>query len=331
MSGGALNVDEARTTGEGQDAPTLVAYYEGSSVRPAAWVKAVRAARLDRFAEDDREAATRLLCDGEHDARRTLWLAQTSRLPAVVSGWLGRAVPELLKARLVDVTTPDPDVSAATWLGRAAAALSPALRDKRKWPRNQAEALLKLALWHAQHSREMSPGDGLAALSRALVTGGERELQLAQRLRGGRLGEIRDLALGYAVAASEIEASAARHRDALRLKAATEEKLAAAEATVRNLRGEIEAQRMQALETAKAQRAEKEQLEARALSLAHELEALKDRLRGRIADPMLPEVADAIDALLMTPPYLEAARERLERLKELLEGEKAWLSSGASG
>src|SRR4051794_29049838 len=77
--------------------PTLTAYFGKDVVQPAPFLKAVRAAKIHQFVDDDIKAASSLALETDPIGSRLLALAAMPALPKAVERWIWPEIQAFLR------------------------------------------------------------------------------------------------------------------------------------------------------------------------------------------------------------------------------------------
>jgi hypothetical protein len=314
--------------------PTLEAYYRIGGPKSALWLKAVQAAKLKSFGEDDVEAARQGLAVHDPQLRRTVALSQARSTSTAVQKWVSDATRTSLAAHLGTVRI-DPYAPAAEQLARIADVLSPRLRSKNKAERSRAENLLRLAVRQLSSQRQLDPGEALRVLFKPLRDRSRHDTrlagkELAQRILTAGLNPLSDLSLAYSVAVDRIAAAHAERRNA-------HDRAERLEAELLRVRREIDglnaglAEAKQAASEADAENVRlRQSMHDQRQVGAHGKAAIIARFRSLLAARIDPLLSDSADALEIDPPIVEVAKDRIESARAITKGEIEWLD-GSSG
>jgi hypothetical protein len=344
-SQGAANADIAATrlptkkqSGPPKDvplpAPTLAAYYGKRAPQPKDWFKAIKAAKVNVFSEEDIEAARAGLAESDFELRRTLKLAIEPSPPGLVRFWVNDVTQRALKHQLPDLLF-DPMAPAGEQIGRIADGLRVGLASANKRDRAKGETLLQLAmqLILKRHS-DFDPGTLLGVLFQPLRLAGNADMRLAtselrKRLLQANVRQLREFSLVHASAQDRIAQAEQARRD-------QHERAEDALAKLRMTRDQVE--------TLKSQLAES-QTQAEALSAevarlktaihdtqqigAHGTAAVTAKMRSLLAHRLPPLLEDAADALSGERQYADVALERIASVRNIIKGEVAWLDESS--
>ena len=342
---GAPNPDTATTTlrpqkqgGPPKDLapppPTLAAYYGKLAPRLKDWIKAIKAAKLPTFAEEDIEATRSSLADLDFDLRKTLVLANEPNPPAPVRLWVNTVTQCTLKDRLPHLLF-DPMAPAAEQVGGIAEGLRAGFASANKRDRAKDETLLQLALQLIlkRHS-DFDPGMLLGALFQPLRPAGHADTRLAtaelrKRLFQANVRQLRDLSLVHASAQDRIAQAEQARRDA-------HERAEDAMANLGMTRAQVETLKLQLAES--KTRAETMSAEVARLKTAihdtqqigaNDTAAISTKMRTLLANRLPPLLEDAADALSREPYYVKVAQERITSVRSIIKGEVAWLDESS--
>lgn len=310
--------------------PTLAAYYGKPTPRLADWIKAIKTAKLQAFAEDDLENARAELPDLDFDLRKTLALASVQNPPAPVRRWVNEVTQRALKEQLPHFLF-DPAGPAAEQIGRIAEGLGgPNKRDR---ARNEALLQLALQLVLKLHS-DFDAGAILTVLFQPLRATGNKDTRLApgelrKRLLEAGVRQLRDLSLVQASAQDRIAQAERARREAHERAEDALVKLQMERDLVKSLRTELaESQRQaQALSTEVTKL--KTAVEDTKQIGAHGTTKLFAKVRTLLANRLPPLLEDAADALSKEPFYVDIAQERITSVRTIIKGEVAWLDESS--
>jgi hypothetical protein len=292
--------------------PTLVTYFGVKPVAPAAFVKAVRDARIARFADADVQESATLMAAHDADCRRLLALASQLSRPEAVERWLWPVV----QRRLKDLVPGEFDLfeSNASFVLRSLhRQLSGLLDSKEAEKRKKAEVAFLLGLkWLLAH-RGLNVTDAIDEIRLALSIEGEPTRKAARRmLVQGKLSDLRNAAaIATLMGESGREARRALEAETVRLIDMRSE-LNAAQAENNALKAVIEG--MAKERDAFAVRAEQAELMLKDSKQhwGHDMANTKTQqavfLKGRLS----PLLNDAMDALEISPPEAEIALSRVK-------------------
>ncbi len=314
--------------------PTLAAYYGKPPPQLKDWIKAIKAAKLTIFAEEDIEATRSCLADWDFDLRRTLVLANEPNPPAPVRLWVNTVTQRTLKDRLPHLLL-DPMTPAAEQIGRIAEGLRTSFASASKQDRAKDETLLQLALQLIlkRHS-DFDPGMLLGVLFQPLRPAGNADTRLAtaelrKRLLHANVRQLRDLSLVHVSAQDRITQAEQTRRDA-------HERAEDALAKLGMTRQQVETLKLQLAESqtrAEALSAEVARLNAAVHDTqqigAHGTAAISAKIRTLLANRLPPLLEDAADALSREPYYVDVAQERITSVRNIIKGEVAWLDESS--
>jgi hypothetical protein len=144
--------------------PSLSAYYADRKLKPAAFLKAVRAANIKTFQSDDVASAQATLAETDPDLSRTLALGVVKRPPDVIERWvieIARSAVRILDPALVL----EENASAEAIFERIIQAQSNRLQSKSRPSRFRAQNLIRLSLLWLIRGRSLDPLQALHELS----------------------------------------------------------------------------------------------------------------------------------------------------------------------
>ena len=314
--------------------PTLAAYYGKPAPPLKDWIKAVKAAKLSTFAEEDIEATRSSLAELDFDLRKTLILANEPNPPAPVRLWVNTVTQRTLKARLSHVLF-DAMAPAAEQIGRIAEGLRAGFGSANKQDRAKDETLLQLALQLIlkRHS-DFDPGMLLGVLFQPLRPAGNANTRLAttelrKRVLQANVRQLRDLSLVHASAQDRIAQIEQARRDA-------HERAEDALAKLGMTREQVETLKLQLAES--ETRAAALSAEVAILNTAihdtqqigaHGTAAISAKIRTLLANRLPQLLEDAADALSREPYYVDVAQERIASVRNIIKREVAWLDESS--
>ncbi len=344
-SPGAANADTATTNlrpkkqgGPPKDlpppAPTLPAYYGKPAPRLKDWIKAIKAAKLTAFADEDIEATRASLAGLDFDLRRTLLLANEPNPPAPVRHWVSTVTQRTIKERLPNLQF-DPLAPAAEQIGRIADGLRAGFASATKRDKARDETLLQLAMqFFLKRHSDFDPGTLLGVLFRPLRPAGNADTRLAtaelrKRLLQANVRQLRDLSLVHASAQDRIAQAEQARRDAHERAEDSLAKLQMERDLVKTLKSELDQSQTQV----RALSAEVSRLKTVIHDTqqigAHGTAAISAKMRTLLANRLPPLLEDAADALSREPYYVDVAQERIASVRNIIKGEVAWLDESS--
>ncbi len=314
--------------------PTLAAYYGKPTPRLADWIKAIKTAKLQAFAEADLENARAELPDSDFDLRKTLALANVQNPPAPVRRWVNEVTQRALKEQLPHFLF-DPAGPAGEQIGRIAEGLGAGLGGPNKRDRARNEALLQLALQLVLklHS-DFDAGAILAVLFQPLRATGNKDTRLApgelrKRLLEAGVRQLRDLSLVQASAQDRIAQAERARREAHERAEDAVVKLQMERELVKSLRTELAESQSQAQALSAEVTKLKTAVEDTKQIGAHGTTKLFAKVRTLLANRLPPLLEDAADALSKEPFYVDIAQERITSVRTIIKGEVAWLDESS--
>lgn len=328
--GAVTNNEQVREPDQAQKSvePTLLAYYGPKAPRVAAFVKAVRAAKLRKFPDENIAFARDHFTDFDPSLKRTVALARIGNSEPIVA-WVHEAARTVL-ARMLPEEMQDSGLGAPALLDAAARGLAADLRNKNKQLRTRAQNVFSLTMVFLHDRRGLTPWQALKGL-RVAVRGraaldaapSEKEAHDAVALATPSAWPL--LATVAAIVETSLEAAEEGRAEALRKQAELERKVSELSEKNAALADRLQAAKedIDRLRTAVAtsEEARENEKHRRALETAE----LKGRSRGFLETRVLPLVADALDALEVEPPAQDVAGERLRSARKFIEGEVSWL------
>jgi hypothetical protein len=340
MSGGDQAKDDLLPVTGGVEAaeqapiePSLRAYYAGKTAKAAAWVKAVRTAKLGAFQQADIDETVGTLTSLDPGLAKTRALADVPNPPVAIERWTGHAWRHLLSNRALGAAA-EPVSPAIDQLAAIAGSLAPSLRAKSKSEKAFAENLLHISLQQLLDKRELDAGEVLRSLNGVFHKDAEAEERalrrsVGKRLRKAKLGQLMDLTLAFAL--SDAQGASLR------------KELADARGQITSLKAQLAVANDQ-VATAEAQTADRdhrirelEQELDRVQKAVHDNQQLaahgqseiRGRLRAFLTGRLDQLLTDAFDAANDERPHLEVTRERIESAKAAIRGEINWLDTSS--
>lgn len=325
----AMGAVEAVEPGKLPIEPSLRAYYAGRTVKAAAWVNAVKTAKLGAFQQADIDETLDTLTSLDPSFAKTRALADVPNPPVAIERWTAHVWRHLLSSRL-PAAAAEPFSPAVEQLNAIAGALAPSLRAKNKSENALAENLLQMSLQQLLDKRELDAGEVLRNLNsvfRKDADAEERALRrgVGQRLRKAKLGQLKDLTLAFAL--SDAQGAGVR------------KELADTRGQITSLKAQLDLANDQ-VATAEAQTADRDhrirELEQELDRVqkaihdnqqlaAHGRSEIRGRLRAFLTGRLDQLLTDAFDAANDERPHLEVTRERIESAKAAIRGEINWL------
>jgi hypothetical protein len=291
--------------------PTLSAYFGPSAVAAAAFVKAVRTAKVRRFTDEDVAEASRLMPTNDPGGRRLCVLASQSKLPEAVERWVWTAAQARLKDLVPGDFTPL-DLDAGTTFRSLHQHLSPWLGSSDKANRGRAEVLLRLGLNWLLAQRSLDPWTVLDHLRATLFKDKASAMRAVRKLIARtKRSELKDAAavVGLAhemVQAARVEQNADRRRQAL-----FQSQLATANAEIIELRAKLGAALDERESLSRKLVETQRQFDESQQHWGHDMVEVKSEQSLLLRERLKPLLSDAIDALEIKPPAPEIALERV--------------------
>jgi len=294
--------------------PRLSAYYSDARVKPAAFVKAVRAEKIRSFDSEDVSGAAQRL--GETDPTLARTVALLGKEPEPVARWVVDATKVSLNLYLPDAVSGEHE-AAKSFFDRVVRMSAEGLAAKDKQRRARAQNLLRLVLSWLIGQRNLSPTDALLSVRKAKKKkDGETASSLnrdAARLLGrAKLNQLLNLSLIAALFESAIAQEAKERREVFSSLAGLQDRIASLETELQTTGAELkrtnEDRTRLTNELVAAQKKLRDEKELRALDRTRQA----GRFRGFLAERLSPPLSDARDALDFDPPVVDAARQRIE-------------------
>jgi hypothetical protein len=305
-------------------APRISAYYSDARVKPTAFVKSVRAAKIKSFhAEDIAQAAQRL---GETDPALTRTVALLGKRADAVARWLVDATKAALRLYLPDAAANEHE-AAKSLLDRVALMSVDDLAARDRQRRARAQNLLRLVVAWLIDQRNLSPTDALLSvrLANQKRRDGSATASLnrdAARLLGrSKLKQLLDLSLVAALYESAVVEEARKRQEVFSSLAKLRTRITFLETELEARRAELnganEDRRHLSNQLANAQRELRDERQLRVLDRTRQ----EGRFRGFLMERLSPPLSDARDALGFNPPHVDAARQRIQMAITAIGGE----------
>lgn len=303
--------------------PRLTFYYADSRVKPAAFIKAVRAAKLRSFGADDTGEALRCLAETDPTLARTV--ALLGKGPDPVARWVVEATKASLKFYLPD-TVSDEHEAAKSLFDRVVRACAGDLAAKDKQRRAKAQNLVRLALVWLIDQRNLSPIDALLSVRKAKkkrngATASSVSRDAIRLLARAKLNQLLNLSLIAALFESSIAQAAKERHEAFATQSGLRDRIDALETELQTANEELEkaAEDRARLsnELAVLKKELRDEKELRALERAKQA----GRFRNFLAERLSPPLCDARDALDVDPLHVDVARQRIEMAITAIGGE----------
>ena len=303
--------------------PRLSAYYSDARVKPAAFVKAVRAAKIRSFDAEDVSAAAQRL--GETDPTLARTVALLGKEPEPVARWVVEATKASLNLYLPDAVSGEHE-AAKSFFDRVVRMSAEDLAAKDKQRRARAQNLLRLVLSWLIGQRNLSPTDALLSVRKAKkkkdgATPSNLNRDAARLLGRAKLNQLLNLSLIAALFESNIAQAAKERQEVLSSLAGLQDRIASLETELQTTGAELkrtnEDRTRLSKELAAAQKELRDEKELRALDRTMQA----GRFGGFLAERLSPPLSDARDALDFDPPVVDAARQRIEMAITAINGE----------
>lgn len=292
--------------------PTLTAYFGKEPVNPSLFVKSLKAAKIERFTDDDRTAAAALAERNDPDGARLLALASQPGLPKAVERWVWPAASALLKNKVPRAFEPfEPDADAT--FRRVHRDLASGLASGEERLRQRSETLLLLTLRWLGTNRSL---DIVGALDTLRGTFPSSEAALRETVRkgltAGKLGDVkRAAALATLLGRGLNDAKAAVDMERQR-RAALEERLSEGQVRIAKVSAENDAlARERDVLAAECERLRR-QLDENRQHFSHDMVNVKAQQILLLTERIVPLLDNAVDALEIEPPAPEVALRRLK-------------------
>ena len=174
--------------------PSLATYFGTTPVPVRAFIKAIKAAKIRRFEEDDERASITLMQNNDPEGARLWALVSQSELPEAIDNWVWGAVQSKLKAEVPGEFDPLARDS-LTVLKTLHRQLSTSIHGREKIQKRKSENLLRIGLTWLAKRRALDPWEGFSELRVVFFSEGPAAARRAKRiLTQGKSLEIKSAA-----------------------------------------------------------------------------------------------------------------------------------------
>ena len=294
--------------------PRLFFYYSDSRVTAAAFVRAVKAAKISCFdGEDVYQTRSRL---GELDPTLVRTVGLLGKGPAPVARWVAEVTKQTLRQVLPGGVS-DGYEAANTLFDRVVRMSAEHLAAKDKQSRARAQNLMRLVLAWLIDERNLRPTDALLSARNVKPTKGKSTAATLNRDAARLLAratpkQFLDLSSIAALFVTTIAEEAKERREVFGRFADLTHRITSLEAelqsTVEDLDAVNEDRATLADALADAQKDLRNEKELRALDRTRQ----DGRFRRFLAERLNQPLSDAFDALQVDPPHVSTARQRIE-------------------
>ena len=301
----AGSAHESEGSGKNTASTSLAAYYAGE-IKPAAFVRAVRAEKIRSFGSEDICKAEDVLTETDPDLTRTI--ALLGKGPDAVARWVVEATKASLKSRFPDVNLGSHESAKRLFEGVLRMSFDD-LAARSRQRRTRAQNLLRLLLAWLISKGDIAPADGLVS-----IKGCVKKKDVGRLMRSASFAKLQDLSLIaelFEVERKSISSDRDRWRE---LATGREAKLETQSAKLRETIEERDRLSSQLLSVQEELRQEKE---LRSLDATQQ----RGKMRAFLSDKLSPSLSDARDALDFDPPLIEAAQQRLDLATKAIEDE----------
>ena len=302
---------------------SLSAYYSDARVKPAAFCKAVQAAKIRSFDAEDVSGAAQRLCETDPTLARTV--ALMGKGPDAVARWVVEATKASLNLYLPDAVS-DEHKAAKSLFDRVVRMSAEDLAAKDKQRRARAENLLRLVLSWLIGQRNLSPTDALLSVRKAKkkkdgATPSNLNRDAARLLGRAKMRQLLGLSLVAALFESNIAQATKERQEVFSSLAGLQDGIASLETELQTTGAELkrtnEDRTRLTNELAAAQKELRDEKELRALDRTKQAGRSRSFLAERVSLPL----SDARDALDFDPPHADAARQRIEMVMSAISRE----------
>ncbi len=303
--------------------PRLAAYYSDSKVKPAAFFKAVREAKIGSFAAEDIAETLQRLGQLDPTLDRTVALLNKGLDP--VARWVVDATKASLAFYLPGVKS-DEHEPANTLFDRVMQGAVEGLVAKDRRRRTRTQNLLRLVLVLFLGQRNLSPIDALLSIRKASATkGGSAASNLKREairlLARSKIGQLQDLSLVALLFDSFVMEATRERQEVFSSLAGLQDRIAALELKLKSAQSEIDKARedyaRQSSELAALQNDLHNERQLRTLERSKQAGRSRSFLAERLRQPL----SDARDALDFEPPHMDAVRQRIEMAISAIDSE----------
>ena len=295
-------------------AARLSAYYADIRLKPAVFLKAVRAEKIRAFDAQDVSDAVQHLDETDPTLARTV--ALLGKRPDAASRWVVEATKAALKLYLPEAVS-DAHETSKRLFDRVVRMSADELATKDKQRRTRAQNLLRLVLVWLIGERDLKPADALFSMRHAtkkkegpLTRSPNRDI--GRLLSCARFNQLLDLSLIAALFESVVAQEVRERQEALSNLDKWRDRAASLETelqtTNEKLQETIEELTCRSNELSSTQRKLWEEKELRALDATQQ----NGRWGAFLSERLRLLLSDAHDALDFDPPHIDATRQRIE-------------------
>ena len=294
--------------------PCLSAYYSNSRVKPAAFVRALKTAKISYFHREDVSATKKRLDEWDPTLARTIGLL--GKGPEPVARWVTEVTKESL-TRALPGDDSDWHEAAKPLFDRVVRMSVEHLSSKNKQHRARAQNFLRLVLAWLVDERNLSPTDALLSARKVeektrKSNAASLNRDAARLLARATLRQLLDLSSVAALFESVITEEAKERREVFAQFAGFKHQISALETELQTKVAELEMANEDRAnltkELANVHKDLRDEKELRALGRTRQAGRFRGFLVARLKQPL----SDAFDALGVDPPHVSVAHQRIE-------------------
>ncbi len=293
--------------------PQISLYYSDPRIKPLAFCKCVRKAKIKIFDADDMSKAIQELEVADPTLVRTVSLV--GKGPDPINKWIARATKISLDHYMPGASSNE-DMSPNELFGRIVQTLSEHLSDKDKARRTKAQNFLRLALNWLVDERNLKPDDALLSVrkiksKKAPVTNTGVHAATVRLVKIAKLNHLHDLALiaNYFEAIVEEKTKDARQTFAQLSKLGEDMNLM--EMKLNATTSDLEIAKRERIRLSDQLCKVEKQLDEQKKLRELDERTRNGQFRGFLEDRLKPPLSDALDALEFIPPNATAAVQRI--------------------
>ncbi len=302
-------------------APALVAYFGVTPIRPAAFIKAIKSEKIQRFDDGDMQSAPTLMATNDADHARLCGLASQHKMPDAVNRWIWPVVHETLRTaapkafELHEMDTPALFGALYRHFSR------PELNDAEEKRRTQN--LIRIAMVWLITQRALDPAIALDQFGASRFR--ERSAALRKTryaLVSGKKNELEIAAAVFALLKENTRVAQAERDQERQRKVQLQDQLVAARQELDGAKRQIAALEQEKQRLAEQSNESTRRFQEGLQHWGHDMTEIKARQKALIRDRVTPLLKDALDALEIQPPAPHISVNRLKKALEVL-GEAA--------
>lgn len=309
---GAPSANADKMAKRPQIQPTLSAYFGDKPIPAAAFAKAVKAAKIDRFTSDDIAFAKEAALEKDADGVLFLQISTQPSKPKAIERWIWPAVQSFLRAR-IPAAFEAVDCDADTTFRHIQRELQHDIANADPRRRKRAETLLTLSLAWLASQRSINVATTLDHL-REIFAGTDSSSRETTRmaLAEGKIGTLKKIsAVANQISASLLETRKTLERERQSHLAALA-KLAEASARIANLETQVEKLTHERDASSQEAASAKKIMNESRQHAGNDIVQIKARHRGFLERRLTPLLNDAVDALEAEPASPNITLKRLK-------------------